>query len=398
MLDLQQETVRSDSADRGHKLPSRDGQAGGFFAGVLLLLVLVLIGGYFVIYIMFGYTIPPGYIGVRQIKWGPFQGFSKQGLMPGAHWGIPGYSVVHLVPQAIQSLHFDRGESPASFGVDSVSQTNIVTGDVVGSGGSSGTGKLPALDIPTSDRATVDVDATVLARFYPGPGSDDGLEHLGPAELVTVLGPNQDDWFNRIRKTAEDELKRALGTIATSEFYDPALREEQVKQATQRMNSSLAQYGIKVEAVLLRRYTYRDGRIDQAIFQKNLQDQEERLNVQASRLAEAQATLEQVAAEWDAKIRTLQVDGENKARVVRSEGDLYESEKKASGDLEVMRSRAEVDRLKASALSQSQGAEVYVARELAGLLGSLKGGIVTDIDPYNLKEWTERLGVEAHVQ
>jgi hypothetical protein len=35
-----------------------------------------------------------------------------------------------------------------------------------------------------------------------------------------------------------------------------------------------------------------------------------------------------------------------------------------------------------------------VARELAPILASLKGGIVTDIDPYDLGKWVDKLGVE----
>jgi regulator of protease activity HflC (stomatin/prohibitin superfamily) len=347
-------------------------ERGVSITGFLTMLLLLLVAVGFVFYMLFGYTVPPGYFGVRQLKFGPRQGFSDHGTPPGTHWGIPGYSLVHLVPQTIQAIHFQREASTSAY-------------------------SLPPLEIQTSDRATVDVDLTVLSRFYPSSGIDPvtGLAHKGPAQLFTVVGIDSQSWINHIKQIAEDRLKRTLGTISTGQFYDPSLREEQLALAHAEINRELANVGIKVDAVLLRRYTYRDDRIDQAIFQKNLQDQEERLNVSAGKLAEAHAALEQVAAEWDAKIQTLRVDGENKARVLQSEGDLYENQRRAEGDLEVAKARAEVVKLKASALAQSRVAEVYVARELAALLGSIKGGVVSQIDPYDLKEWMKRLGVEG---
>ncbi len=347
-------------------------ERGSIIRGALGFVTLCTVGIYVLFYVIFGYSIPPGSIGIRQIKMGPLQGFSSVGLKPGLHWGDPLhlYSVVYLIPQTIQALHFHRE-----------------AGDL-GSG-------LPSLEIQTADRATVDVDITVLSRFYSSPGAADGVAHGGPANLVLKVGVQPDDWQNHIRRTAEDQLKRALGTISTGDFYNPHLREKALEVAQKKMQEQLGPDGIEIEALLLRRYTYRDERIDQAIFQKNLQDQEERLNVQASKLAEAQAALEQVSAEWDAKIQTLRVNGENKARVLKSEGDLYENEKRSQADLEIAKAKAEVDKLKAGALGQSSGAEVYVARELSSLLSSIKGGVVSDLDPYDLKAWTERMGVSG---
>lgn len=361
--------------------------SGGWLASILVFLFLLIVGLYFVFYVVFGYSVKPGYVGVRQIKFGPFQGLADNGLRPGSHWGVPGgfYTTVYLVPQTIQHLDFNR-ESVASQDT------------------------LSSLEIQTSDRATVDVDISVLFRFYSEPGqapdTDYGdilqapverknISHGGPADLVRTLGTSPERWFNHIRRTADDELKRALGALSTGDFYDPKKREQQIAYAHESMNRALAKVGIRIEAVLLRRYTYRESRIDEAIFQKNLQDQEERLNVAASKLAEAQADLEQVAAEADARITTLKVEGENKSAVIRSEGDLYENERKAQGDFELASAKAEVDKLRSQALSKTKGAEIYVAKELAPLLSSLRGGVVSNVDPYDLDSWIKRLGVNS---
>lgn len=372
------------------KSSSSSGTGSGWFFSFVFMAAIVLSAAYFFFFILAGFNVGPGSIGVRQIKFGPFQGFGDKALRPGSHWGIPGgfYTNVHIIPQTIQLLDFNRDRNDLQ-------------------------NSLPSLEIQTADRATVDVDITVTSRFYAEAGeshepiygdvlaapiSRKMMKHGGPADLVQTVGTTSERWINHIRRTAEDELKRALGAISTGEFYDPKKRETQIALAHESMNRALAKVGIRIESVLLRRYTYREGRIDEAIFQKNLQDQEERYNIAGSNLAKAQAQLEQVAAEADAKISTLKVEGENHSRVIKSQGDLYESEKKAQGDLKLASARAEVDKLRAGALAQTKGSEIYVAKELAPLLSSIRGGVVSGLDPYDLDAWIKRLGVDLEAK
>ena len=339
--------------------------------GLLVSIVLLALVAGALLY-TFGSVVPPGVMGVRQISFGPGQGFSDRALAPGYHWSIPAYSKIHMVPRTVQILNLTRETE----------------GDRARSGIALG-----SLEIQTADRASVDVDISILSVFYPRSGTENGRVHGGPAELLQRIGIEKERWDNHIRRTVDDQLKRTLGTLSNQDFYNPFKREEQIAIAQSNMNTILAPEGMKIEGVLLRRYTFREERIENAIFQKNLQDQEERLNTTAGLFAAAQAQLEQVAAEWDAKIETLKVEGENKANVVRSEGMLYESEKRAGADLLVAKARAEVDKEKSAALSQSAGARVHVAREIAPLLSSLRGGVVADVDPYNIEAWMKKLGV-----
>lgn len=330
--------------------------------GLLYFLSLIVVA-LLVIAFVFGTVVPPGEMGVRQIAFGPYQGFSRKSLPPGYHWSIPFYSTIHMVPQTISILNLER------------------------SGAQSGN----AIEVQTTDGSSVEVDVSIFTRFYPASGE----KHGGPSDLIQTLGTQSSLWVDRIRTASINELRKHLGRLSTSEFYNPHLREAAVKEARDSLNGRLNAFGIEVEAVLLRRYTYTEERIDTAIFQKNLQDQEERLNNAKKFLAEAKADLEKVAAEWDAKIATLRIEGENQARVIRSEADLYETEKRSAGDLLIAKARAEVDRLKAGALASSVGAEIYVGKSLAPLLASLKGGLITQLDPYNLKEWASKLGVKG---
>lgn len=351
-------------------LVGANGERGAAVRGLLVSVVLLSIVGGALLY-TFGSVVPPGVMGVRQISFGPGQGFSDKALPSGYHWSVPTYSRIHMVPRTVQILNLTRETE----------------GD-----GASGSA-LGSLEIQTADRASVDVDISILSSFYAQSSVDPGEPHGGPAELLQRIGIERERWENHIRRTVDDQLKRTLGTLSNQDFYNPFKREEQIDIARKNMNAALASDGIKIEGVLLRRYTFREERIENAIFQKNLQDQEERLNTTAGLFAAAQAQLEQVAAEWDAKIETLRVEGENKSNVVRSEGTLYESEKRAQADLLVAKARAEVDKAKSNALSQGAGARVHVAREIAPLLSSLRGGVVADVDPYNIEAWMKKLGV-----
>lgn len=341
-------------------------ECGALRTGIVSVL-LVCFGLGLVLY-FFGSVVPPGMMGVRQVMVGPGQGFGKRGLSPGYHTVLPSYSTIHLVPTTLQLLNMQRRSEEGLEGVG-------------------------PLEIQTADRAIIDVDLSVLSRFFES-ASSVAPTHGGPAELLTNIGLTSDRWNNHIRRTVDDQLKRTLGRLSTSDFYDPKKREEQVSEALTHANEILMRDGVFVESILLRRFTYQAERIDNAIFQKNLQVQEERLNEAASDLAEAQADLEQVAAESDAQIQTKLVEGENEARVLRSEGELYESQRRAEADLLVGKAKAEVDRQRAAALAQSAGAQIYVAREMAPLLSTLKGGVVVDSDPFDMQRWLKRLGVE----
>jgi len=332
-----------------------------------------LLVGLAVLLFMFGTLVPPGSFGVRQIKFGPGQGFLPAGLSPGLHWAVPFYSTVYIVPQTVQVLHFHAGnENSSRRGADFATT-------------------FPALEIQSADRATVDVDVSIIYSFFPERGTTDGVVHGGPADLFK-LGTVSDAWRNEVRRRAEDQLKRKLGLLQTAKFYAPEAREPLMDEARVEINQALAPSGIVVRAVLLRRFSYREDRIDNAIFQKNLQEQEERRNVAQGKFVEVEGLVKKLEAEKNAEIETARVQGDSKARVIRSEGELYEAQLQAQADLLVAKAQAESDKLRAAALSQSAGSQAYVARELAPLVASLKGGIVTGIDPYDLNTWAKKLG------
>ena len=371
----------------------------GFIVPVLVGLIVLGLAALMTPYFLFGKVVPPDQVGVRRNFFsvpGVLEGgFSSGGLTPGLHWQIPFVSEVGLIPRGVQYVTFSKKRQVGE-------QT------------------IKELLVPTTDGSKVETDVTLVLRFFEGAGgaerlqtvSDEKLktetnleaapkpirknvEHGGPRELIERYGSDTAKILERVAERSENELKQNLSQLSTSDYYSPVLRENAALRAKENLALSLGRDGIELWGTLIRRYNYAERKIDDQIFAKNLQDQTERLNAAASKLAAAKAETEKQRAFWDANIQSLEVEGQSKTDVVRSQAELYESSKRAQGDLLVDSSKAEVDTKRARALSEIQGADVYVARELAPILKSLKGGVISDIDPYNIDSWVKKLVGEA---
>jgi regulator of protease activity HflC (stomatin/prohibitin superfamily) len=360
MYNSRRKEICPGASERGAWLPA---------LGTLVLVVFITV---LVVAFFFGTVVPVGAVGVRKIAFGPKQGLLAASLSPGYHWTIPGYSTIYPVPQTIRVLDFDRDvkANPNSFG---------------------------SLDVPTTDGTTVDVDVSILYRFFSKAGTDGGKAHGGPADLINKVGATETQWSKYLAQAADNELKRSLGALSTVDFYDPKARQERVVNAERGLQTALAPLGIKVESVLLRRYTYREE-IDQAIFKKNLQELESAFNKVAGDFAEAQRDVNKVSADGDVAIQNLDKQGLSEAEKIRSEGDLYKRQKVAEGNLLVAEAKAAVDKMRADVLTQV-GSEVYVALQLTQVLQTLKGGLVANIDPYDLDQWVKKLaGAEGRAR
>lgn len=356
----------------GRTRASRGAAERGAWLPALGTLVLVIVVAVVVVAFFFGSIVPVGSVGVRKIAFGPKQGLLTKSLPPGYHWTIPGYSTIYPVPQTVRVLDFDRDvkANPSSFG---------------------------SLDVPTTDGTTVDIDVSILYRFFERAGTQGAQAHGGPADLINKVGATEAQWSKYLAQAADNELKRSLGGLSTVDFYDPKAREEKVLGAERSLQESLAPLGIKVESVLLRRYTYREE-IDQAIFKKNLQELESAYNRVAGDFAKAQRDVNKVAADGDVAIQNLDKQGLSEAEKIRSEGDLYRRQKVAEGELLVAEAKAAVDKMRADVLSQA-GSDVYVALQLTHMLQTLKGGVVANIDPYDLDQWVKKLaGAEGRAR
>jgi len=336
----------------------------------------------------FGVVVPPGSYGIRQIGFGPNEGYQKKVLRPGYHWGEPtGYltSVVR-VPSTLQAVHFNRAyKDPKGAGLTVAGKSDEYW--------------FPPINIETVDKGQILVDVTILARILPEPRVEKGvLLTGGPADLAEQVGVQPENWVSRIRTAAEREVGEALRRLTNAQFYDPKLREhESIRDAHVQMNQALRPIGIEAEAVLLRRYTYEVAEVNQAIAEKNLQVQRERLSDFERAFAEVEAQLVELKARGEADVSVIRETAPQEGKAIRSEGDLVYVEKESLGNQLITEAEAYASKLKADLFAEQKGAEVFLARELAPLLGTLSGGIVADLDPYDLDQWAEKLGIEKRV-
>lgn len=361
----------------------------GAISGLLIGLVVVIFALSMLAFFVFGQIVPPNSIGLRQnyfslpgvLK----EGFEDRGLDPGLHWKVPGLSTVHLIPRDFQFIQFNVGSAEGDY-------------------------DRPALEVPTTDGSKVKTDLTLITRYFDHvrKGDDaarpkeevaeDGVpimlanigSHGGPRQLVnafTFTPERQRDTFSR---KVEEYLLRSLSKLSTTDFYNPVLRERAALAANTEINRAVNPDGIELWSTLIRRYVYSQKNIDDQIFAKNLQEQTERLNAAKSALAEAQAKTEQTRAIWDAKVQVLTEEGAAKVRVVNAEASRFEQEKIAEGDKLLEIALAEVERAKNNAFA-SPGGEVYLAREMIPVVTGIQGGVLTDIDPFDINSWLKRL-------
>ena len=386
----------------------------GSIQALLLTVVALLAALYAVVFFVFGTVVPPNYIGIRQnyfsFGFGE-KGFQDKGLAPGLHLKIPFITTIHLIPRDFQFVHFLTDE------LDKQPQEKrrALSSDFIPEWLWQEIKVEDPLDIPTADGSKVRTDVTLILRYFPAVGGQQRKEdkatptiktetteeiplphfieeaHGGPGDLVNTYTIDREQQLSRIAQLAENEIKKSLSFLSTLNYYDPVSREGRVLSAQDRISDAVNPAGVEIWGTLIRRYLYQDQAIDDQIYEKNLQEQQEALNKTLRDLAEQKALTDKVLAEWEAKISVLTVQGQTEAKVIRSQGDLQQGQKMAEGDLKVAEAKARVDSERAHVLSAVSGADVYVAREMLPFLSSLSGGVVSGFDPFDISKWLNRL-------
>lgn len=374
------------------KVPNFNNQKGAFLTSFAIFTTIGTIA-FFVIYSIFGQVVPPNKIGVRRnyFKFGGIleEGFSSAGLAPGIHLVIPGISEIILLPRTLQLINLNREHDNGNL-------------------------DLGSLEVPTTDGSKINTDVSLLVRIFeskedspkgaaaPKPTNSINdtevpvadkkvIYHGGPRELINAFRDDPTKQLERFSQIGQDELRRTLSQLSTTEFYDTKKREQAAVDAQHNISEKVSRDGMELWGTLIRRYSYQDQEIDNRIFEKNLQTQTEKLRAASTKFAEAEAEVKQTEARWIAKIKDLQVEGENYVTKANSEAKFYEDTKVAEGDQLVKTREAEVLGEKNKLLSNVESSKLYLAKELAPFLKTLQGGIITGIDPYNINSWVDRL-------
>ncbi|SRR5579883_2694556 len=285
--------------------------------------------------------VPPNMVGVRQVYYGSRAGIKKDLYWPGLHFVASGVERVHLFPHDLQLINFSDSPSESSQRMRSA----------------------PSIKIQTSDGYNVQLDVTVLYRIQD------------PYTVFTEAGPGHAFEDRLVIPRADRILRKTLGELNSEEFYQGPRRIEKSQSAHAMLKDELAPFGIAVDAVLVRRYSY-DERYQELIEGRKIKDQTVFL-----RQAEAKAAIEQrkrdtATAEGKANQDVELSRGEAEVKKLRAQADLYRRKKAAEGKLLVELAEAKGTQLENGAL-QGAGSENMVGLKMADALKGLKAVVLS---------------------
>jgi hypothetical protein len=343
-------------------------RVGGLALGLLFIFYFLMLT--FTVY------IEPWDIGIKQVKWGSHKGFEKKIYVGGLrHFMWPWQEVMHTLPINLQFTYIHTVRDKAE---------NLIP--------------KTGLEVPTTDGSTVNNDIIVIWRMYENSEYDEKGEliHGGPWELRDFAGLDYANWERLITQTAEDRCKRALGSLSTTHYYKSPILETKTDLATKWLNEGWTDQqgtfsvgwkkrGIEIVAVLPGAYYFEKG-IHDGIKSKNMQVQEAALNSAMEKFSENKAKVEKVEAEGNAAVNNKLIWGQNEAKKIRSEGEQYERIRNSEGMLLEESAKAQATSLKSKALEEL-GSNLFVAQKLAKMPLTIKGGIISGINPLDPSAW-----------
>jgi regulator of protease activity HflC (stomatin/prohibitin superfamily) len=280
--------------------------------------------------------VPPNMVGIRQVYYGSGAGIRPESYGPGLHLIVAGAERLHLFPRDLQVINFSDSASEISQRFRSA----------------------PSIKIQTSDGYNVQLDVTVLYRIEDA------------HKVFVEAGPGGSFEDRLVIPRVDRILRKTLGELNSEQFYQGPLRIEKSKAAHDQLRDEVAPNGIRIEAVLVRRYVY-DEKYQQLIEGRKIKDQTVFL-----RQAEAKAAVEQrkrdtIVAEGKAAVDTELRRGSAEVEKLRAQADLYERKRAAEGKLLVELSDAKGTGLENAAL-QGAGSENLVGLKMAEALRGVR--------------------------
>jgi hypothetical protein len=116
--------------------------------------------------------------------------------------------------------------------------------------------------------------------------------------------------------------------------------------------------------------------------------QQAALNKAKEEMEKQNAEVAKVDAEGKANFDTRLIEAKAQETIIKSQADLYKKTRESEGDLLVKTAEAQVTRLKATAM-EIAGGDLYVLQELAEMPTKITGGILTEFNPLDIKEWMD---------
>ena len=278
--------------------------------------------------------VRPGEAGVKQIIYGKGEGIEPFVYGVGLHFVGAGQRM-HLFPTHLQILELTNSRSER---VEN-GPGHRVTSEI---------------NIQTSEGYNVRVDATVLYRI-----SD-------PLKVMKSIGPGRLFEDSAVVPRSAQDLRRALGELDAEDFYRGSKRMEKAHEAQAALSAELADKGIEIVQVFVRRYVY-DAPYQNAIELRKIQDQTVYKNEAEAKAAIANAAKNKIIAEGAAAVQVELSRGEAEVKKLDAEADLYRRKKAAEADLLVRLAEAKGTELESQAL-RAAGAENLVGLRMAEAL------------------------------
>ena len=312
----------------------------GVVRRLLRLKLVRIIGGFWLVTYIVGSScstyIPPNMVAVRQVYYGSQAGIRKEIYGPGLHFVMAGIERLHTFPHDLQVINFS----------DSASEISAAFRFA------------PSIKIQTSDGYNVQLDVTVLYRI------------VDPYRVFVEAGPGRAFEDRLVFPRVDRILRRTLGELNSEQFYQGPQRIAKARAAHDQLVVEVANYGIKIDAVLVRQYVY-DSKYQQLIEGRKIKDQTVFL-----RQAEAKAAIEQrkrdtIVAEGRASQQTELSRGKAEVEKLRAQADLFERRRASDGKLLVELAEAKGTALENAAL-QGVGNENLVGLKMAEALRGVR--------------------------
>jgi regulator of protease activity HflC (stomatin/prohibitin superfamily) len=309
--------------------------------------------------------IRPSEVGIKQIIVGANKGIRSEVYYAGLHWVTPGTERMLTFPTHIQLLNLTNDPNERAQDDERM---------------------LPALNIQTSEGYAVTVDASVLYRVE------------SPYKVITTMGPGHLYEDSLVIPRAEQILRKRMGELDAEEFYNAAKRADKVRASLEDLNVEIVPNGVRAVQIFVRRYVY-DGRYQQAIEQRKIQDQTVFKNKAEADMAQAAAERDKTVAIGEAAMKVELSRGDAEKRKIDAEADTYARKQHAAGELEVKLAEAEGTRLENEAL-RGAGSENMVGIKMADVLKGTKLIIVptdgdTGMNPLDLKAALRKFDVQG---
>lgn len=268
-------------------------------------------------------------------------GVQQEDRQPGYIWIWPGAQTLTLWDPTVQVIHLDLGNE----------------GD-------------KRVHIRGKDQYTTDLDMTVLFRISR---ADVGVTSAWKA--ARKLG-SMDRLREIVTRNSNKVIWEVMSDLATEDFYNVTVRNAHAERARKTLSEALAEEGVDVLDVLVRKIDY-DASFEARLLEKQLLEQDQLLQESLAKAEKEKQVTEKIEKETGALVKTISEEREKEVKTilankekklremegdvalytmqVNSEAERFQTEKLAEGNLLVARARAKGEEAINKAYQQSGG-------------------------------------------